>query len=242
MDRAVWAIFYDLPDECRDEYMDWFHGAHIPEKLSRPGYLWAAHYEARHPGSRFEEIAARLRRTVDPDLASGTGFIALFGGESTRTFYDPSPAQLRERQSAEARKMTGMRLRAKGLILCEEWRVEGPDADKREAPGVMAPAIQMGRYEAQGNDEDLQAWYAQERMAGVSRTPGCVGARKYLIATGAPKHSVLYEFTSLAVREANYISLEETEWTRRVHGYLAHPPGSPLVGSRIWPPLIEPAA
>ena len=103
----------------------------------------------------------------------------------------------------------------------------------------MAPAIQMGRYEAQGNDEDLEAWYAQERMARVADTPGCIGARKYLVATGSPKHSVLYEFTSLEAREENYIALEETEWTKRVHGYLVHPPGSPLAASRIWPPQDE---
>ncbi len=239
MDRAVWAIFYDLPEEGRDEYLAWFHETHIPEKLARPGYLWAAHYETKHPGAQFEKIAARLHRTDDPALASGTGFIALFGGESTRVFYDPSPAQLKERQSAETYQMVSMRIRARGLVLCEEWRVEGPDAAAREAPDVMAPAMQMGRYDAHGNDEDLQAWYAQERMTGVADTPGCMGARKYLVATGAPKHSVLYEFTSLAAREENYVPLEETEWTKRVHGYLEHPPGSPLVGSRIWPPLED---
>lgn len=240
MDRAVWAIFYDLPEEGRDEYMAWFHEVHIPEKLARPGYLWAAHYETRHPGERFARIAARLRRSDDPAHASGAGFIALFGGESTRTFYDPSPAELRERQSPETRRMTDARIRAKGLILCEEWRVEGPEAGAREAPGVLAPAMQMGRYDAGGEDEDLEAWYARERMAGVSTTPGCLGARKYLAATGAQRHAVLYEFASLAAREAHYVALEETEWTRRVHGYLTHPPGSPLVGSRLWPPLDAP--
>ena len=69
MDRAVWAIIYDLPEEGRDEYMDWYHGVHIPEKLARPGYTWAAHYEVKHPGERFEKIAARLNRTDDPQLS-----------------------------------------------------------------------------------------------------------------------------------------------------------------------------
>ena len=61
MDRAVWAIIYDLPEEGRDEYMEWYHEVHIPEKLARPGYTWAAHYEVQHPGERFEKIAARLK-------------------------------------------------------------------------------------------------------------------------------------------------------------------------------------
>ena len=37
MDRAVWAIIYDLPEEGRDEYMDWYHEVHIPEKLCSSG-------------------------------------------------------------------------------------------------------------------------------------------------------------------------------------------------------------
>ena len=236
MDKAIWAIYYDLPREGRKEYLDWFHRVHIPEKLARPGYVWAAHYEVVPPGKAFEKVLARLGREEDPALASGAGFIALFGGESTRTFHDPSPAQLKERQSAETREMVSRRINALGLIFCEEWRIEGPSAASREAEDVLSPAIQMGRYDAQGNDADLQAWYAQERMPGVERTEGCVGARKLLASSGAPRHSVLYEYVSLEAREENYVALEETEWTHRVHGYLLHPPGSPLVGSRIWPP------
>lgn len=235
MDRAIWAIFYDLPEASRQEYLDWFHQVHIPEKLARPGYLWAAHYEVVHPGAAFEKVLARLGKSDDPALASGAGFIALFGGVSTRIFFDPSPTQLKGKQDNMTRAMISLRDQALGFIFCEEWRAEGPDADSRE-PGTIGPVIQMGRYDAQGNDEDLEAWYAQERMIGVERTEGCIGARKLLASVGSPRHSVLYEFVSLEAREANYVSLEETDWTHRVHKYLLHPPGSPLVGSRIWPP------
>jgi hypothetical protein len=188
-----------------------------------------------HPGAAFEKVLDRLGHSDDPALASGAGYIALFGGESTRTFYNPSPSQLKKRQSEETRGMAARRVRPLGFIFCVEWRADGPDVASRES-GTLAPAIQMGRYDAQGNDEDLEAWYAQERMPGVERTKGCVGARKLLASAGSPRHSVLYEFVSLKAREDNYVALEETEWTHRVHGYLLHPPGSPLVGSRIWPP------
>lgn len=236
MDRAIWGIFYDLAEGDREAYLKWFHEVHIPEKLARPGYLWAAHFEVVHPGQAFEKVLDRLGRADDPAQASGAGYIALFGAESTRTFYDPSPSQLKDRQNEETREMVGRRVQPRGLIFCEEWRIDGPNVSERES-GTLAPAIQMGRYDAQGNDEDLEAWYAQERMLGVERTDGCIGARKLLAATGSPKHSVLYEFVSLEAREANYVALEETEWTHRVHGYLLHPPGSPLVGARIWPPV-----
>ena len=50
MDQGIWAIWYDIAGEHRNEYIHWFHEVHIPEKLSRPGYLWAAHYELGHGG------------------------------------------------------------------------------------------------------------------------------------------------------------------------------------------------
>ena len=55
-------IIYDLPEEGRDEYMEWYHEVHIPKNLL-VRLPWAAHYEVQHPGERFEKIAARLNRT-----------------------------------------------------------------------------------------------------------------------------------------------------------------------------------
>lgn len=51
VDRGIWALWYDVSEADRSEYLEWFHRVHIPEKLSRPGYLWAAHYELGHGGS-----------------------------------------------------------------------------------------------------------------------------------------------------------------------------------------------
>jgi hypothetical protein len=80
-DRGIWAIWYAVEDRHRSAYERWFHEIHIPEKLSRPGYLWAAHYAIEHDGS----------------------CLAFFGGVSAHTFLNPSPGQLASRQSAETR-------------------------------------------------------------------------------------------------------------------------------------------
>ena len=235
MASAIWAIFYDVPEASRDAYLQWFHGVHIPEKLARPGYLWAAHYRVVPPGEAFEQVLARLSHSDDPALGTGAGYIALFGAETTRTFYDPNPSQLRQGQDARTREMVGCRVNASSLILSEEWAIEGPEIGVCE-PHTLAPAIQMGRFDAQGHDEDLQSWYAQERMASIAHIDGCVRARKLLAGVGRPHHAILYEFASLAAREAHFVAHEDTQWSRRVHGYLLHAPGSPLVGARIWPP------
>ena len=46
MTAGIWLLFYDIAVADRDHYVDWFHRRHISEKLARPGYCWAAHFEA----------------------------------------------------------------------------------------------------------------------------------------------------------------------------------------------------
>ena len=49
MTAGIWLLFYDIAAADRDQYVDWFHRYHVSEKLARPGYRWAAHFEAPPP-------------------------------------------------------------------------------------------------------------------------------------------------------------------------------------------------
>jgi len=235
MDHAIWAIFYDLIEDRRQTYLTWFHEVFIPRTLSRPGYLWAAHYQQADAGERFQKVLDSLTRSADPAMAGGTGFLALFGGESTRTFFDDALQVKGTSEDEETEKMLALRLRPQEFIYTVEWRIDGPDAPLRPAEGTSAPAIQSGRFDAPGAEKDLGAWYAQERLPAVSRAKGSLGGRKLLASSGSPKHAILYEFSSLEDRETHFVELEETPWSRRVHRYVIHAPGSPFVGRRIWP-------
>ena len=44
-DTGIYALWYDLAPETKDEYIAWLHGTHLPAMLQRHGYLWAAHVE-----------------------------------------------------------------------------------------------------------------------------------------------------------------------------------------------------
>lgn len=223
MDRGIWALWYEVADQHRSEYLAWFHEVHIPEKLSRPGYLWAAHYELGHGGA-------------------GRGYLAMFGGESSHTFLAPSPAQLAQRQSTETKRLLGMRRNTAACILAEEARIDGPDAAARMPGMTTGPVIQIGNYNAATPmvEDDLGGWYAQERLPLLARLPGCIGARKLLATVGSYKHAILHEFTSLELREQHFGPHEAqahdpTTWMGRVRPQLVHAPYSPAVGSRIWP-------
>ncbi len=118
MSGSIWLITYDVASKDEARYLDWFHRVHIPEKLARPGYVWAAHYEV-------------ITSTGAPALLNGEdasggarGFFAIFGGEDTRTFLNPSPAQIKPNQSPLTREMMGLRVGSQSLIATEEWRVE----------------------------------------------------------------------------------------------------------------------
>ena len=82
MSDAIWIIMYDLKHDRETEYLEWFDEVHIPEKLARPGYTWASHYQVLPDGG--ETVSGGRDR----------GYIAMFGGEATSVFYNPSPAQL----------------------------------------------------------------------------------------------------------------------------------------------------
>ncbi|MGQ0509658.1 MAG: hypothetical protein ACT4P9_03510 [Betaproteobacteria bacterium] len=115
MAASVWTICYSLdgarPDE-RARYLDWFHGMHIPEKLARTGYAWAAHYAALDGSGRY---------------------LALFGTEDARTFLDPTPGQLKTRQDPLTREMVTHRRDVTAAILVEVLR----DGHGTRAPGAV---------------------------------------------------------------------------------------------------------
>ena len=229
MDRGIWGIGYELRDELRPEYLDWFHHVHIPEKLSRAGYLWAAHYELASVGK-------------GPSAGAVKGYVALFGGATTHAFLNPSPGQLSQRQSPATRRMMGMRVQSSACILAEEARVDGPEVAQRGPGMTPGPVIQMGNYNAASPavEDDLGAWYAQERLPLLAALPGCIGARKLLATVGAYKHAILHEFISLELRERHFGPHEAAAhdpgtWMGRVRPQLTHAPRSPAVGRRIWP-------
>ena len=77
----------------------------------------------------------------------------------------------------------------------------------------------------------------------MAQMPGSIASRKLLCVAGWAKHAVMYEFTSLEARLANFEepheshALDPKEWTGRIVRYTIHTPGSPTVGQRIWPPV-----
>jgi hypothetical protein len=226
MDTAIWAIIYDLPINDSDEYLNWFHEVHIPEKLARPGYEWAGHYRTLSPdGHPASSQGVECER-------GDAGYIALFGGSDTSVFLNPSPAQLKPRQPELTRSMMARRIASRSFIATVEWRFEAQTCDKRRAHA----AIELACCDVAPNDEDFGAWCVQELKPGMN-VEGFQSGCKLLTVCGPAKHATLAEFSSFEGCLAYRRRQTGSEWAARVDGYRSDLPGTPLAAERVWPAL-----
>jgi hypothetical protein len=184
MTSAIWALAYDILNDDRQSYLDWFHRIHIPEKLNRPGYRWAAHFE----GS-----------TTTPNTHS---YIALFGGISTRIFLDPSPAQLKIKQDDLTRGMMARRRNPFATILAHEWSDRSTPStsndDAISADVINSDWLDFLVIDAAGQGEAIGAWAVQNLLPKLQKnklgaTKNGVITRKFISVTGAPAHILFHE-------------------------------------------------
>jgi len=234
-DAGIYALWYDLAPETKDEYIAWLHGTHLPAMLQRHGYLWAAHVENVTSPEREARNNARLTHTSDGSVPDGFEYLLLYGAENAHVFADPSPAELLQSFDAKTREMLSRQQRSRECIFVEVERVDGPDASTRR-PGITpGPIVQLGTFNSNTpeNETGMSTWYSRSRLPLVKTPAGSVGARKLVTISGWAKHGILYEFSSLEAAESGLV--DTTDWSRRVVDSLVHAPHSPTLGRRIWP-------
>ena len=242
MDRGISVAWYDLPENGKEQYLEWLHGTYIPKLLKYPGVLWAAHYKS----DESIKPLPRLRHTKEK-LPEGYRYILILGAKDAHAFSVLTPYNLKGKIDPADQKMLAMRIGERLNIFTEEARVDGPHAKEREGPYTPAQCIQFGSFNsgAPEDEDELLAWYADYRLPAMARIPSSMGMRKYASVSGWAKHGVMYEFTSLEGREKNFRAheakdKETAEWTEKVIAKLVHAPASPNVAVRIYPPIEKP--
>ena len=243
-DKGLWISWHNLPTEGREAHLKWLHESYIPDMLKKPGFLWAAHYASARikPG-------AHVRHTTDTAVPAGNDYVLMFGAESAHAFSKGTDAFIKGAASKldshlvdNDRKMLAMRIGERVCITTDEARANGPESKARGATLTPGPCIQLGSFNGStiAAEDELLSWYADWRMAALSKLPGCIGIRKMVSVSGWAKHIVLYEFTSLEARAKNLPTLNDLypdmiEWTAKAVPKLIHAPESPIVAQRLWP-------
>lgn len=242
MDTAIWATWYDLPDDAADHH-GWLHGEYLPALAAQPGILWAAHYQNTGGGEVMRRAAAEVVTHTQDVPGTGKQFVVLVGASTPHTFFDPYIMAQREKADASVRAQLDRRVGVMECVFTEEHRVDGPEVGERSPGGTPGPAIQFGTFimSAPEHDFPLGEWYAGFRLPAMARMPGCIAARKLICVAGWAKHAVLYEFTSLEARMEHFETTHESKalepgnWSNKVVRHTIHAPASPVVGPRLWP-------
>ena len=213
MSQAIWILRYHLTNGAEQQYLNWFHTVHIPEKLARPGYLWAAHYEGQMvPFNQNENTKS---------------YLALFGGTSTRTFLDPSPSELRGMQDDLTKEMMTKRHSSQGAVFAFEWCANGSG----EVQQPKSRQLDYFSISANGNDEAIGAWAAKNLFSMVQK-PDFNGSKTYKLigVTGGQYHGILHEHSPLQTSAAN-----EKDFRPQNSEFLKDLAVEHFTGQRIWP-------
>jgi hypothetical protein len=244
MTFGLWATWYDIDEPARPAWFDWLHGQYLPRLAADPGHAWVAHYRYRGGGPQMDSVKSTVVNHTDDAIGQGTQFLILVGARSPHAFFT-DPAFDERPDPAEFEPMLAQRRGVRTAFFTLEAQVDGPSAPAipDPDPAPPAPAIQFGtlRPRSLEAEVDLIKWYAQYRLPTMSRMPGCVRTRKLAAIAGWPKHGILYEFESLAMRLQHFeqthesLALDASHWTHRITRASWHAPGSPFIGERTWP-------
>jgi hypothetical protein len=248
MDRAIWAVWYDLPQGDHGDYLAWMHEEYLPWLKQKPGVAWVAHYRNATNQHMRETLHPVIDRPSAQDTGTGSQYIQLLGAADPLLLFSPSLLEEEARATGRTRAMLDRRIGAQSHAFGELFRVNGPELRLRPPGTTPGPAIQMGmlRVKRHQAKHALTSWYANDRLPLIAAMPGTISARVFSCLAGWPDFSVLYEFRSIEDRERSF-EPQETDLAReraappQAHPIplddLMHAPGSPQAARRIWPPV-----
>jgi hypothetical protein len=174
----VWA---DVPAEKEEEFNRWYNKEHLAERLSIPGFLGGARYEA------------------------------VKGGPKHLAYYElESPAVLESEayKRVQAHPTEGTKRYGPGVIGTTYIRnvytmIHPTTLTPAAAQSEMAPALQIGRMDVPPEvDKEFNTWYNTIYVPNYEKVPGVIRGRRYRAVTGTPTYLTLYEFEHPKVSES----------------------------------------
>src|SRR5215510_14324505 len=156
----VWA---DVPTDKEADFNRWYNEEHLKERLSVPGLLSAARYEAVKGGPK--HLACYELENVG----------VLDTPAYTRVVDNPTPWTKRCSPT-----VIGTTVIRNVYTMIHPTAVTPPIADS-----AMAPALQIGRMDVPAEvDADFNNWYNTIYIPNYEKVPGVIRGRRYRAVTG----------------------------------------------------------
>ena len=210
----VWA---DVPADKEAEFNRWYNEEHVAERLSVPGFLSAARYEAVKGGPKHLAVY---------ELDS----VAVLDTAAYRRL-QTNPTPWTKRCSPEAIGTT--------YIRNVYTMIHPPALTPAAAASPMAPALQIGRMDVPAEvDTEFNTWYNTVYVPNYEKVPGVIRGRRFRAVTGTPTYLTCYEFTHPTVSESAAWAAQRdaVPVSARMRSYMRHAPGSPGVYVKTFEP------
>ncbi len=214
---ALLVVLTDVGSEHDAEFNSWYNEEHLPERLSAPGFLDAARYEA---------------------LRGGPRYLAIYELESVDALHTEEYLRM-SRNSTEWTKRMSPNIVGRGTVRNVYTQIYPAESDPHIVGRGMAPALQIGRMDVpQEVEAKYNEYYDTVRTPANLEIPGCMHVRRYHAVEGDPKYLTVYEFEHEKVPET--LAWEKQRGLDTMHQYIGgvygHAPGSPGVYRRVFPP------
>ncbi len=211
-------VYSDVPAELEEEYNRWYNEEHIPERLSIPGVLNAARYEA---------------------VAGGPKYLACYELDSPDAWHSNAWQKWLTSPTEWSKRMAPSVI-ATAYIRNLYRRIHPQDVPAETAQADMAPVMLVGRMSVPTElDESFNHAYNNERLPMCASIPGYIRARRFEAVMGEPKYTTLHEMESLDVWKSqewdDWRTAETPIWNRDIRPNMVHAEGSPAVFRRIFP-------
>ena len=173
---------------AEDEFNDWYDTEHLPERARTQGFI----------------SAQRWRGDNDPKLSVGIYDLESLDVLQTPVYMGIAGANL----SPWSKRVVNQCQR-----ICRfeaEQTVPGRQAGPADAGGLLLVAMNIPA----AVESEFNAWYVDEHLPRLSKVPGCLSARRFVMAGGSHRYLATYHFSTPAVQvSAAWKEASETPWT-----------------------------
>ena len=167
---GVLVVGFNYAAVDEEEFNEWYDTEHIPERARLEGFIGCE----RWLGAEDSKLSVATYGLETLDALQNPAFLAI-GGKNVSPW--------------------SKRIIAKCQRIC---RLEGGlTASRQSNSSLRAGALLMWAANVvTGRETDFDEWFNGERIALLSRTPGCLTARHFVCKVGSHRYLALYELTS----------------------------------------------
>lgn len=215
--KGLLMVYADVPAEVDEEFNRWYNEEHIPERLSIPGVLNAARYEA---------------------VKGGPKYLACYELSEAQAHYSDVWQGLLKNPTEWSRRMSPSVV-AENYINNLYMLVYPQDNDAETGEADMAPALLVGRMSVPDDIEvRFNQVYNNQRLPLYRSIPGYIRGRRFAAVKGDPKYITVHEMESTEVADSpEWEGVRTTitpEWNETINPKMTHAAGSPGVYRKIF--------